>query len=86
MGFLIHTEDHSHGQSNGIVFLLGAIFNILANTDFSNLLDYTLKALIGGFVPKGCLRHMLLYKLIADHIASRSKSKSKPSGKDDKGK
>ena len=37
MGFLIHTEDQSHGQNNGIVFLLGAIFNILANTDFSDL-------------------------------------------------
>jgi hypothetical protein len=77
MGFLIHAENHSHGQSNGIIFLLGAIFNILANTDFSNLFDYTLKALIGGFV-------WLLYKLIADYMASRSRSKSKPSGKDDK--
>ncbi|MCG8308517.1 MAG: hypothetical protein MI975_14080, partial [Cytophagales bacterium] len=60
-------------------FLLGAIFNILANTDFSNLLDYTSKALIGGFV-------WLLYKLIADYIASRSRSKSKHSREDDEGK
>jgi len=66
MGLFINSHDHSH--SNGIVFLLGAIFNILANTDFSNLLDYTLKALIGGFI-------WLLYKLIADYISARSKSK-----------
>lgn len=57
MGFFIHTEDQSHGQSNGIVFLLGAIFNILANTEFSNLSDCILKALTGGFV-------WLLYKLL----------------------
>lgn len=69
MGFLTQTDSHSN-HSNGIVFLLGAIFNILANTDFSNLLDYTLKALIGGFI-------WLLYKLIADYISSRSKSKAK---------
>lgn len=68
MGLFINSQDHSH--SNGIVFLLGAIFNILANTDFSNLLDYTLKALIGGFI-------WLLYKLIADYISARSKSKEK---------
>lgn len=68
MGFPMNTQDHNH--SNGVVFLLGAIFNILANTDFSNLLDYTLKALIGGFI-------WLLYKLIADHISARSKSKTK---------
>jgi hypothetical protein len=42
MGFLIHTENNSHSQSNGIVFLLGAIFNILAThilheTDASRL-------------------------------------------------
>jgi hypothetical protein len=74
MSHYINTHDHSQGQSNGIVFLLGAIFNILANTDFSNLLDYTLKAVIGGFV-------WLLYKLLADFISSRSKSK--PTGKDE---
>lgn len=68
MGLFINSHDHNH--SNDIVFLLGAIFNILANTDFSNLLDYTLKALIGGFV-------WLLYKLIADYISTRSKSKAK---------
>lgn len=64
MGLFINSQDHSH--SNGIVFLLGAIFNILTNTDFSNLLDYTLKALIGGFI-------WLLYKLIADHTFGQIK-------------
>ena len=61
MGLLIHSHEHGHGQSNGLVFMPGAIFNILANTDFSNLPDYTLKALIGDFI-------WLLYKLI-DQIA-----------------
>jgi len=51
-----------------MVFLLGALFNTVVNLDFSGVLDDTLKALIGGFV-------WLLYKLIADYIASRSKAK-----------
>lgn len=78
MGFPINTHDHDQSNSNGIVFLLGAIFNILANTDFSNLMDYTLKALIGGFI-------WLLYKLIADYISARSKSrKAKNTNEKDK--
>ncbi len=75
MGFTINTHEQDHSPSNGIVFLLGAVFNILANTDFSNLLDYSLKALIGGFI-------WLLYKLIADYISARSKSKSQKAKKD----
>lgn len=69
MGYF--TPDHDHGQSSGtVVFLLGAIFNILANTEFSNLLDYALKALIGGFI-------WLLFKLVSDYISARIKGKSR---------
>lgn len=69
MGYF--TPDHDHGQSSRtVVFLLGAIFNILANTEFSNLLDYALKALIGGFI-------WLLFKLVSDYISGRIKGKSR---------
>ncbi len=37
-----------HQNQNVNVFLFGAIFNVLASIDFSSLLDYTLKAIIGG--------------------------------------
>lgn len=50
--------------SNTVAFLFGAIFNILANTDYASLIDYALKALIGGVI-------WLLFKLIGDYISSR---------------
>ena len=43
MGFFINIHDHDHGQSNGMVFLLGAIFNIFANTGQKNILMESLQ-------------------------------------------
>lgn len=41
------------------IFLTGSIF--LANLDFTGLMDYAIKAVIGGFM-------WLLFKMVADHI------------------
>jgi hypothetical protein len=36
------------GQGNGIVFLIGAVYNILAGLEFSSLLDKVIEAVVGG--------------------------------------
>lgn len=56
--------------SNTVVFLFGAIFNILANTDYGSLADYALKAVIGGVI-------WLLFKIIGDYISARLSAKDK---------
>jgi hypothetical protein len=47
------------GDTASNIFLTGSIF--LANLDFAGLMDYALKAVIGGFM-------WLLFKMVADHI------------------
>jgi hypothetical protein len=53
-------------QSSNI-FLTGTI--LLANLDFSGLLDYALKALIGGAI-------WFTYKMTADYIDRKRQNKS----------
>lgn len=48
------------------IFLTGAIF--LANLDFAGLLDYAIKAAVGGAIWLG-------YKLTADYIDRKRKTK-----------
>lgn len=50
------------GDTASNIFLTGSIF--LANLDFTGLLDYALKAVIGGFM-------WLLFKMVADNIERR---------------
>lgn len=52
----------STGDTASNVFLTGSIF--LANLDFTGLLDYALKAVIGGFM-------WLLFKMVADYLEHR---------------
>jgi hypothetical protein len=59
----------STGDTASNVFLTGSIF--LANLDFTGLMDYAIKAVIGGFM-------WLLFKMVADHLEHR---RSKPPGK-----
>lgn len=47
------------GDTASNVFLTGSIF--LANLDFTGLMDYALKAVIGGLM-------WLLFKMLADNI------------------
>lgn len=61
MNTTIHQPQTS---GNTVAFLFGAIFNILANTDYGSLVDYGLKAVIGGVI-------WLLFKIIGDYITSR---------------
>lgn len=62
---LMNTQS-PYGAGNTIAFLFGAIFNILANLQYFSLLDYTLKAFIGGIVWLG-------FKLLGDHLSTRYK-------------
>ncbi len=40
-------------MGNGIAFLFGAVFNLLANVKLLFLLDYTLQAIVGGIICLG---------------------------------
>ena len=46
-------------MGNGIAFLFGAAFNLLANVNLFFLLDYALQAIVGGII-------CLAFKIIAD--------------------
>lgn len=46
-------------MGNGIAFLFGAAFNLLANVNLLFLLDYALQAIVGGII-------CLAFKIIAD--------------------
>lgn len=59
------TKTTSENTSSSI-FLTGAIF--LANLDFTGLLDYAIKAAVGGAIWLG-------YKLTADFIDRKRKNK-----------
>ena len=60
-------------QTGSNVFLTGII--LLANLDFTGLLEYGLKALIGGGIWLG-------YKVTADYLAERKRRKGKDENKD----
>jgi hypothetical protein len=51
--------NQNHGMGNGIAFLFGAAFNLLANVNLFFLLDYALQAIVGGII-------CLAFKIIAD--------------------
>jgi len=55
-----HTDSSSH------MFLTGAI--LLANLDYTGLLDYALKAVIGGVIWMG-------FKLGADYLSNKIRKK-----------
>lgn len=60
--------DNKHTESTGSnIFLTGCI--LLANLDFSGLLDYAIKAVIGGGIWLG-------YKMTADYL-DRKRSKAR---------
>jgi hypothetical protein len=54
-----------------LIFLYGALFNILADMDYKSLVDYGLKAIVGGVV-------WLIFKMISDRLA-KEKSPAKKS-------
>jgi hypothetical protein len=59
-------------NTSSSVFLTGTI--LLANLDFVDLLDYAVKALIGGAIWLG-------YKVTADYIERKQKKGSSKKGK-----
>jgi hypothetical protein len=56
------TQANGTGGNNWIVFLFGAMFNVLANVKLSFLLDYMLQALVGGLI-------CLVFKIIGDVLS-----------------
>lgn len=66
----MNTTQGNYGSGNTVAFLFGAVFNLLANTDFSSLTDYSVKAVIGGVF-------MMLFKLLSDYISKKLFSKKK---------
>ena len=60
-------KNQSENTSGSNMLLTGCI--LLANLDFSGLLDYAIKAMIGGAIWLG-------YKITADYI-DRKRSKAK---------
>ena len=66
----MNTTQSNYGSGNTVAFLFGAVFNLLANTDFSSLTDYSVKAVIGGVV-------MMLFKLLSDYVSKKLFSKKK---------
>lgn len=61
------TTDTSNNIS---VFLFGAILNILAAVDYASLLDYSVKAIVGGLIWLG-------FKILGEMLSRRMKQKSK---------
>jgi hypothetical protein len=66
----MNTTQTNYGSGNTVAFLFGAVFNLLANTDYSSLIDYSVKAIIGGVV-------MMLFKLLSDYISRKLFPKKK---------
>ena len=60
-------ETKTTDSTSSNIFLTGAIF--LANLDFAGLLDYAVKAVVGGAIWLG-------YKITADYI-ERKRNKNK---------
>lgn len=44
----MNAEHTNTGHGNWIVFLIGAVFNVLAELNFSTLLEHSVKMVIGG--------------------------------------
>ncbi len=51
-------------HNNLSIFLLGAILNIMAVIDYNSLLDYSLKAVIGGLIWLG-------FKIAGEYFTKR---------------
>ena len=58
-------ETKTTDSSSSNIFLTGAIF--LANLDFAGLLDYAIKAMVGGAIWLG-------YKMTADYLERKRNS------------
>ena len=53
--------NHSNGSGNWIAFLFGVMFNILANFNIVNAIEYAVQAIIGGVI-------CLLFKMLGDFL------------------
>ena len=59
----VTTHNSSHATLL-LLFLYGALFNVVNDLDYKSLVDYGLKAILGGVV-------WLLFKLMADRISRK---------------
>ena len=51
-------------ESHLTIFLLGALFNILASIQIASLFDYAFKAMVGGVI-------WLAFKLLGDFLSQK---------------
>ena len=68
-GQTIKIMNTSSTQNNISIFLLGAILNILAAVDYVSLVDYSLKAILGGIIWLG-------FKILAEHLTMKMRDKN----------
>ena len=64
--------EHTHNHLS--VFLLGAILNILAAVDMPSLMDYSLKAIVGGLI-------WLIFNQVHEILKNRTKNKDNQNNK-----
>lgn len=65
-------------QNNFSVFMLGAMLNILAAIDVAGIIDYSIRAFLGGLV-------WLVFKLLGDYLTKKmDNDKTKKSDGTDK--
>jgi hypothetical protein len=57
--------------SNTSVFVLGAVINTLAVVDMNGLVDYSMKAIVGGCIWLG-------FKVLSDYLSNRMSKKNAP--------
>jgi hypothetical protein len=60
----------THYSNNISVFLFGVILNLLAVIDYSSLIDYSVKAIVGGLI-------WLAFKIIGEYLTVRMNKKAK---------
>jgi hypothetical protein len=64
--------------SNNSVFILGAIINTLAVVDMNGLIDYSVKAIVGGCI-------WLAFKILADFVSTKMNRKNLPMKREEEG-
>ena len=57
-------------QSNLSIFLFGAILNVLAALDYVSMVDYSIKAILGGII-------WLAFKVAGDYLGERFENKKR---------
>ncbi len=66
----MNTTQTHHGSGNWVVFLTGAIFNMIVSISYEGLIEYALYSVIGSTIAGGI---WLLYKKLGEKLGAGSK-------------